>query len=597
MNNSASDSAWNGLLAAVAVGGLVYWLGFVAFPPAPNWETRHSFALLTYLWPKLSMFMPYLHYQIEPIWNAFEYRAWTLYGFVAFSFLVGAFYESPRLRAERKRGKHLSGNRRVEGAEAVNLIAERLDNERELNPATRDFGIEILPGIKTSVDRETKAEIIVGSIGSGKTQLFNRRLREIVKRGDRALIHDFKGDFTSWLPSFALLNPADDRSLVWDVARDIRTSEEADSFSAALIEPSSDPMWSNAARMIFTGWIVYLQTTKPGLWDWADLARISTIEFKQLQEIILQYYPRARRLIEHENVTTAGIMINLSAFLNILHTLAKAWANPPPSRLISMRDWLLNDDHPVRLIVFQNAANLSAMAAAWIAAILRYSVDICRSPLVEDTNIDSIKQRRLWFMLDEFAMLGSDEGKRSARMNMIADLNALSRSKGIRIVIGCQDWSQVIASIGKERADSWQSMVGSLWIMQNKGPAAITLSNLIGMAETEYTLRSVNRSNSRDSAQERPEIRKAAAITPSELTARLGPIVLAPRGLGWIPAKIRRVLKIGSAKTIACVPIGYGEIAPIVEFPIIRPNHVRPGLVPADWNDVVLPPRNEEDDL
>ena len=70
-----------------------------------------------------------------------------------------------------------------------------------------------------------------------------------IARGDGVLVLDVKGDMTAGLPGEPLLiAPQDLRSLVWDVARDCRTKQDARELAARLIPKSDDPMSRRGAR-------------------------------------------------------------------------------------------------------------------------------------------------------------------------------------------------------------------------------------------------------------------------------------------------------------------------------------------------------------
>ena len=69
--------------------------------------------------------------------------------------------------------------------------------------------------------------------------------------GDGVLVIDVKGDMTATLPGEPLLIALQDlRSMIWDVARDCRTKQDARELAARIIPASHDPMWSDAARGI-----------------------------------------------------------------------------------------------------------------------------------------------------------------------------------------------------------------------------------------------------------------------------------------------------------------------------------------------------------
>ena len=71
---------------------------------------------------------------------------------------------------------------------------------------------------------ETKHTLAVGATGSGKSQLIAQYIEQVIRRGDRAVILDLKGEFTSFFyrPGVdMILNPLDERSIKWSIVNDI----------------------------------------------------------------------------------------------------------------------------------------------------------------------------------------------------------------------------------------------------------------------------------------------------------------------------------------------------------------------------------------
>ena len=57
-----------------------------------------------------------------------------------------------------------------------------------------------------------------------------------IARGDGVLVIDVKGDMAETLPGeLLLIAPQDQRSLVWDIARDCRTKQDARELANRLI--------------------------------------------------------------------------------------------------------------------------------------------------------------------------------------------------------------------------------------------------------------------------------------------------------------------------------------------------------------------------
>ncbi len=120
-------------------------------------------------------------------------------------------------------------------------------------------GIELPPGISMSRDRESRHIMITGGVGSGKTQTMRHLMMEALKRGDKMLVLDTKGDMTEGLPGdIVLLAPQDARSAAWDVATDCQSKQDARELAARFIPKSDDPMWAEAARELLVTCVVSL---------------------------------------------------------------------------------------------------------------------------------------------------------------------------------------------------------------------------------------------------------------------------------------------------------------------------------------------------
>ena len=71
---------------------------------------------------------------------------------------------------------------------------------------------------------ETKHTLAVGATGAGKTQLIEQYVDNLIKRGDKGVILDLKGEFTAkfYRPGVDfILNPLDKRSVKWTISNDI----------------------------------------------------------------------------------------------------------------------------------------------------------------------------------------------------------------------------------------------------------------------------------------------------------------------------------------------------------------------------------------
>jgi hypothetical protein len=146
--------------------------------------------------------------------SSFDLRYWSLILAGAFT-LASAFGFALVLRFDRPSARVLRGRQLLTGAAARRAFARTSKMESRRSGQ----GLEVLPGLAVSRERETRHWLIWGSVGSGKTQTMLHLILAAIARGDGVLVLDVKGDMTAKLPGEPLLvAPQDGRSLAWDVA-------------------------------------------------------------------------------------------------------------------------------------------------------------------------------------------------------------------------------------------------------------------------------------------------------------------------------------------------------------------------------------------
>lgn len=470
-------------------------------------------------------------------------------GLVAHWYFRGAFASS---FADR----HLRGRRILEGQEAL-AAWRRADPEAD--------GLKPHPSLPPfTLARETRHYLVFGGVGSGKTQTIFPLMLAALARGDRAMIFDLKGDFTAALPPHAgsILAPWDSRSRVWDVARDVATLAAAREFAARMIvEPggSSSPMWSNAARQILVACLVELQSVSPGRWGFADLIEKLIRPVDQLTEAARKHFPEAVKALGdgRENVTTAGIQINLMSYLAVLFDLARAWPAPPAAgRGLSIREWIAGSDKR-QTVILQHNGQFESLARAFNGAVIGLASQLINSPLVGESST-----RRLWFFLDEFPQLGKVEA--------VFPLCEIGRSKGVRVVIGEQDIAQLKKIYGGEQTDALVGMVGTHVITRvSAGETADHIcQNLIGDREIE-----------------RPELSTSGGAGQRISRTSTTRIVREPV---MLPAELA---KLGPTRTgIKVMWLGLGQDALITELPYTSVPKLRAASVVAEWTQHPAPP-------
>ena len=369
---------------------------------------------------------------------------------------------------------HIRGRKLLEGRAA--LAAARAVAAAETGGQREREDIRIHPGIRFSADRMTRHGIVFGKVGGGKTTILLPIIAEIIANGHKAIIFDIKGDFTSKFfrrgGRVAILAPWDRRSLIWDIARDCRTRQDAARFATYLIKDSKDPMWSAAARQLCVGFLVHLQMTRGESWGWKDLADLLATPEKELLAMMSEANPEAIRAVEQTGTTTTGILINLSAFLSVIYDLAEAWPKRVKSRMFSVREWIFDGNAPHKAILLGGNKEFGPLMSAFAGALVAQAAACVCSPRLADS-----RTRRLYFVLDEFPQMGKVD---------IEPLVAVGRSKGARIWLGLQDFGQLKNLYGQDGAQAITAMVGTLICAgAAPGETAKLISEMAGSREVE----------------------------------------------------------------------------------------------------------------
>lgn len=398
---------------------------------------------------------------------------------------------------------HLRGSLRYEGPAAARELNGRLAARVKARP---DF--EIAPGVAYPADMWTRHVLLVGGVGSGKSTALKPLIDKVVRAGEPALIFDPKSEFTIGFGRPAILAPWDARSLVWDLARDMRNALDMRRFAATMIKESQDPMWSNASRQLLVGLMLYLKGTRGDDWGWPELADLLSQPQASLLPIMRKWHPEAARSVEKASVTTAGILINLSSFCAPVFDLAQAWGDAGPERRVSFVDWTMGRSNFPQIIL-QGHGAYGELTKSYVEGVVGVV-----SAIVNSVELRDDPSRKIWFIADELPQAGKIP---------IRALFEVGRSRGVRCVVACQDFAQLEEIHGAQMVKALIAMSGTLLVGQvMPGETAKALCDAFGTREVERQNVSANYGpgpESRSLSFGRDEV---ALYKPSELASRLG---------------------------------------------------------------------------
>jgi hypothetical protein len=428
-------------------------------------------------------------------------------------------------------------------------------------------GLKIHPKISLPPALTNTGVLVIGAVGSGKTNFLLPILQQIAAGRYRSLIVDVKGEFTETLNypegRFVLLAPWDQRGWRWDIARDITTLSQCRLFAESCIPPSDEPIWSTAARQIFTGLLHYLCITRPGQWDLMDFIELTRRSDGQLIGIIRVGNPDAERVIaqlERGSLTGQSILINLAAFLGPLADMAWSWRQNLSAPTFSVADWLAEDSPLPKGLLVQSRRRFGELSEAFINLLVS---------LLTDTMIDTAfpeadargEDWRLYLFLDEIAQMRKIEALQS--------LSSAGRSKGLHLFVGLQSITQLKALYGPEFADVLFSNCLARYIGRTPdGESAEWLAGKLGMQEVERLADSVAYGQGGYGLSGQPTVHwvreQKRVLLPDQLASDLGP--------DFNKGHIRGLLSVAGWRYLLRLAW------PKVHYPALRP-----ALVTAEW--------------
>ncbi len=402
-----------------------------------------------------------------------------------------------------KRSESLGKSKHIKGSKLI--------TSKELNSAIKikkkdiflPFGEVFMP-----VESEVKHTLIIGRPGVGKTVCMSHILEKIIARGDRCIIHDFKGDYLQkfYRPGIDIIfNPLDERSCYWNFFSEIESPIDVDAIGYALIPDAKgagmDPFWNNAARDVFTGIVNYC--VREGKTSYEELYNIVTAPSTVIADILSSTEGSeagATTIADPESKQTGSIMSVLTQYTKIFNYTKDDTSS---DKRFVINEWL--EDGAVGNIYITNYSTLQDT----LAPILTLMIDLMGRKLL---SLKDDSKRRIFFLLDEFGTL--------QKMQTITRLLTLARSKGGGVFIGIQDLGQIDKIYGKEHKQTIVNACGNNVVFSvADNETAESLSKNYGeyISIESYVTTSMGIQDNRDGQSINQTKNKERIILPSEI--------------------------------------------------------------------------------
>ncbi|ODT79419.1 MAG: hypothetical protein ABS76_19710 [Pelagibacterium sp. SCN 64-44] len=405
-------------------------------------------------------------------------------------------------------------------------------------------GIFLAPGVVMPKDAETEHIVILGATGSGKSTIVEGLLRQAIRRGDRALMIDVKGQLGQRLGvrNYAEISLSPTKGgTIWNIGVDIRTRQDAIEFAAALVPASRDPIWSDGARLYLTGLIVALQRDHGTKWGWRQLEAQLGLPFPEQEERIRQSMPDVAALLQMKDgdptATVMSILVTVIANVgSLVWTLAER--ERAKGRYFSLRAWGAGKSK-CRVAILRLEYDRESQSAALLKLALR-----CVQASVLGADVADGEDHAIW--------LGLDELPRFCDAQTIERLVALGRSRGVRILAALQTPAQLRREIGTDAATALLGNFG-IQIITRMAPGPDRKE----VAESWVGSRTVSWQDPATEKGAGPvQVKEIAVLSEAELTGQLG-----------------KFYRLGGRPFIRAAVTGF-EHVPILDWPVAWADHL-----------------------
>ena len=368
-------------------------------------------------------------------------------------------------------GSNLKTDKKKEGSAEV-LTPLQVKLKLQLMGKDSDLYIGNMPLVK---DSETRHFLVMGSTGSGKTNLMHNLLPQVKQKEQPAIVIDQTGEMIAryYNPQRGdiIFNPFDARSKNWNFWQDCSTSEELERFSKILFSfnrkrsrSHSDPFWEQSAQYVFNDCTEYLIRT--GNTSLTALKRLA-IE-ANLEE--LQKKLKGTAAERYLNDDSKGVATS------ILSTLA---TNAKPISYLS------DDNTNSTFSLKEHFKNIKSGSNAWLFLSTKPSSRELTLPLIacltelalsELMNIGIDQKRKVWCIFDELASLGN--------LPAFTPLMAEGRKYGACVVAALQSLNQLYDHYGAYAGSSIFGQFGTCFFFRNTEPAIAKMFSSMCGSET-----------------------------------------------------------------------------------------------------------------
>lgn len=375
-----------------------------------------------------------------------------------------------------------------------------------------------------SEDRMKEHLLILGSTGSGKSQLLLNIVNDLIKKDIKLIFVDRKGEFYAHFGDNLkdiLLNPFDYRSLKWDLFNEIKIELDSENNLIRIppdVEIICDTLfnvngkngdmkyWYESASAVLQSAICWcIKNSKTSTKDLIEFLHLSIEDIIKKLETLPSYLNPSSTILAGgvENKTALSVFSTLNSGIKQLGVFI---GNDDEN--YSVREWIHK----------KSLGNLYLSTAGknddTFTSIVSLLIDLIGREIKEFPDADGTNLK-LCFVIDELSALPP--------LKTLIFLLTQARSKGVSVIIANQTYSKIKNVYGHDEAANIVANCKSKFIFSlTEAADAKYLSEQIGSAEVERKSygKSQNKSSfgrENESYSENKSITQDVAVLPSEI--------------------------------------------------------------------------------
>jgi hypothetical protein len=352
------------------------------------------------------------------------------------------------------------------------------------------------PRLYVPFDREAESFLKVGDSGAGKTSLIKQILLEVWRRGDIAIVND---PARQYLPEFYdeargdwVINALDERMPYWNPSDELQHPAEAESIAESLFpdDPSEKTFFIRGPREIFAHLLKMKATPEEIIWCLSREDEIVRLMEETMMQAVVHRSAHEQR---------AGVLAQLNLVASALKLLPR---QDQAQRVWTATEW----SRDPRGWLFFTTTNETRTATLPLVSLW---LDLLVMRLITRGK----GKRRVWFVLDELAML--------QHLPQLHTAVTENRKSNNPVVLAFQARSQVEKRYGLDSKPLLSSPATKFFLRNSEPESAHWVSQAIGEVMVARLRESRSRSTARDeqgeTISEQEEIRTEPLVMASEI--------------------------------------------------------------------------------